>query len=97
MTWATCSTTRCPSRQIVSQIEQYGISFKPTEDELKDAKQEGVPDAVIDAIRKAAGASRSSGASRNPTIRKPQRRLREIPTKHLLKPKPFPKVSTALR
>ena len=42
-----------PERQIVSQIEQYGISFKPTEDELKDAKQEGVPDAVIEAIRKA--------------------------------------------
>ncbi len=42
-----------PDRQIVSQIAQYGISFKPTEDELKDAKQEGVPDAVLDAVRSA--------------------------------------------
>src|SRR4029077_4387905 len=42
-----------PEPQIISQLQQYGISFKPTEDELKEAKEEGAPDAVLDAIRKA--------------------------------------------
>ena len=42
-----------PENQIVSQLQQYGVSFKATEDDLKGAKEEGVPDAVIDAIRKA--------------------------------------------
>src|SRR3979409_423451 len=42
-----------PENQMVSQLQQYGISFQPTEDDLKAAKEEEVPDAVIDAIRKA--------------------------------------------
>jgi xanthine dehydrogenase YagR molybdenum-binding subunit len=42
-----------PDRQIVAQIEQYGISFKPEENELKEAKEEGVPDSVIEGVRKA--------------------------------------------
>jgi xanthine dehydrogenase YagR molybdenum-binding subunit len=42
-----------PVNQIVAQIQQYGISFKPTDDDVKDAKEEGVPDAVIDAVLKA--------------------------------------------
>ncbi len=42
-----------PDNQIISQLRQVGISFKPTEEELNDARQEGVPDPVLDAIRKA--------------------------------------------
>ncbi len=42
-----------PERQIVSMIEQYGVSFKATEEDYKDAKEEGVPDSVMDAVRKA--------------------------------------------
>jgi xanthine dehydrogenase YagR molybdenum-binding subunit len=42
-----------PERQMVSQIQEYGITAKPTEDELKEAKEAGASDAVIDALRKA--------------------------------------------
>jgi len=42
-----------PDNQIVSMIKQYGLSFKPTEDDLKEAKEEGVPDAILDAARSA--------------------------------------------
>lgn len=42
-----------PDNQIVSMIKQYGLSFKPTEDDLKEAKEEGVPDAILDAVRSA--------------------------------------------
>ena len=52
-----------PTNQIVSQVEQYGISFKPTEEQLKDAKQEGVPDPVIEAIRKATVHPEAAGKS----------------------------------
>src|ERR1700682_2117094 len=37
-----------PENQMVSQLQQYGISFQPTEDDLKAAKEEDVPDAVIE-------------------------------------------------
>jgi len=52
-----------PANQIVSQLQEYGISFTPTEDELKNAKQEGVPDPVIDAIRKATVHPEAAGKS----------------------------------
>jgi xanthine dehydrogenase YagR molybdenum-binding subunit len=52
-----------PTNQIVSQLQEYGISFTPTEDELKNAKQEGVPDPVIDAIRKATVHPEAAGKS----------------------------------
>ena len=42
-----------PSRQMVSQIEQYGITAKPSEDTLKGLKSDGATDAVLDAIRAA--------------------------------------------
>ena len=42
-----------PDNQIVQQIGQYGVSFQATEQDYKDAKEEGVPDAVLDAVRKA--------------------------------------------
>jgi len=42
-----------PDNQIVSMIKQYGLSFKPTENDLKEAKEEGVPDAILDAARSA--------------------------------------------
>jgi xanthine dehydrogenase YagR molybdenum-binding subunit len=52
-----------PTNQIVSQLQEYGISFTPTEDELKNAKQEGFPDPVIDAIRKATVHPEAAGKS----------------------------------
>jgi xanthine dehydrogenase YagR molybdenum-binding subunit len=42
-----------PENQIIAQIKQYGVSFKVTEDEAKEAKEEGVSDAVINAVRNA--------------------------------------------
>jgi len=42
-----------PERQMVALIGQYGIIFRPTAEGLKKAKEEEVPDAVIDALRKA--------------------------------------------
>ncbi|PYX42735.1 MAG: xanthine dehydrogenase family protein molybdopterin-binding subunit [Acidobacteria bacterium] len=42
-----------PENQIISLIKQYGLSFKPTENDLKEAKEEGVPDAILDAARSA--------------------------------------------
>jgi xanthine dehydrogenase YagR molybdenum-binding subunit len=43
-----------PSQQMVSQIQQYGITAKPSEDTLKGLKSDGATDAVLDAIRAAA-------------------------------------------
>src|SRR6201981_3221455 len=42
-----------PEREMISQIQQYGISFKPTDQDVKDAKEEGVPQPIIDAVLKA--------------------------------------------
>ena len=42
-----------PENQIIAQIKQYGVSFKVTEDEAKEAKEEGVSEAVISAVRSA--------------------------------------------
>ena len=42
-----------PERQMISQIQEYGLTAKPSEDELKEAKEDGVSDAVLDALRKA--------------------------------------------
>src|SRR5436190_660418 len=42
-----------PSQQMVNQIQQYGITAKPTEDILKMLKSDGATDAVLDAIRAA--------------------------------------------
>jgi xanthine dehydrogenase YagR molybdenum-binding subunit len=43
-----------PSQQMVSQIQQYGITAMPSEDVLKGLKADGATDAVLDAIRAAA-------------------------------------------
>src|SRR5437870_1665048 len=42
-----------PSQQMVNQIQQYGITAKPTEEILKMLKSDGATDAVLDAIRAA--------------------------------------------
>src|ERR1700758_4630590 len=42
-----------PEREMIAQIQQYGISFKPTDQDVKDAKDEGVPQPIIDAVLKA--------------------------------------------
>ncbi len=42
-----------PEREMVSQIQHYGITEKPDEDTLKSMKDEGAPDAVIEALRSA--------------------------------------------
>jgi xanthine dehydrogenase YagR molybdenum-binding subunit len=54
-----------PENQIVSQVQQYGISFKPTDEDVKDAKEEGVPDAIIDAVLKAAVHPEAAGKSKS--------------------------------
>jgi xanthine dehydrogenase YagR molybdenum-binding subunit len=42
-----------PAAQMVSEIQRYGISEKPTEDRLKELKEDGASDAVLDALRTA--------------------------------------------
>ena len=42
-----------PERQFIQYLQEHGVSFKVQEDDLKEWKGEGAPDAVIDAIRKA--------------------------------------------
>jgi xanthine dehydrogenase YagR molybdenum-binding subunit len=54
-----------PENQIVQQLQQYGISFKPEEEDLKDAKEQGVPDPIIEAVRKAAVHPEASGGAKS--------------------------------
>src|SRR5215472_7716018 len=42
-----------PTRLMVSQIQQYGLTEKPSEDMLKEAKEDGAPDEVLEALRNA--------------------------------------------
>jgi xanthine dehydrogenase YagR molybdenum-binding subunit len=42
-----------PSRQMVSQIQEYGLSEKPSEDKLKGLKEDGASDDVLAALRSA--------------------------------------------
>jgi xanthine dehydrogenase YagR molybdenum-binding subunit len=42
-----------PERQMISMIQEYGISFKPTDEDIKEAKEDGVPDSIIEAVQKA--------------------------------------------
>src|SRR5208337_1992955 len=43
-----------PAGQMVSKIQQYGITERPSEETLKGLKEDGASDAVLDALRKAA-------------------------------------------
>jgi len=42
-----------PEREMIKQIQQYGITFKPDEQMLKEMKEQEAPDSVIEAIRNA--------------------------------------------
>ena len=42
-----------PARQMVDQIQQYGLTFKPTDEMLNSMKGDGAPDTVIEALRSA--------------------------------------------
>ena len=42
-----------PNQQMVSQIQQYGITAKPSDKDLSEMKSEGASDAVLDALRSA--------------------------------------------
>lgn len=42
-----------PEREMIKQIQQYGITFKPDEQMLKEMKEQEAPDSVIEAIRTA--------------------------------------------
>ncbi|MGA8214541.1 MAG: xanthine dehydrogenase family protein molybdopterin-binding subunit [Candidatus Sulfotelmatobacter sp.] len=42
-----------PSRQMVSQIQEYGLSEKPSEDALKELKEDGASDEVLAALHSA--------------------------------------------
>jgi xanthine dehydrogenase YagR molybdenum-binding subunit len=46
-------TNQVPAAEVAAQIQKNGIDFKPSEQQLTQAKQVGMPDAVIDAIRNA--------------------------------------------
>jgi len=36
-----------PARQMVSDIQKYGVTEKPSEDMLKEIKEDGAPDEVL--------------------------------------------------
>ena len=42
-----------PNQQMVSQIQQYGLTAKPSDKDLSEMKSEGASDAVLDALRSA--------------------------------------------
>lgn len=42
-----------PARQMVSDIQKYGVTEKPNEDMLKEIKEDGAPDEVLEALRTA--------------------------------------------
>ncbi|HET7207029.1 MAG TPA: xanthine dehydrogenase family protein molybdopterin-binding subunit [Terriglobales bacterium] len=42
-----------PERQMIEQIQKYGLTFKPDPDMLKDMMNEGAPESVVEAIRTA--------------------------------------------
>jgi xanthine dehydrogenase YagR molybdenum-binding subunit len=42
-----------PTREMVSQIQRYGITVKPSEDVLKGLKEDGAQDEVLNALRNA--------------------------------------------
>lgn len=42
-----------PTRQMVSNIQQYGVTEKPSEDVLKELKDDGAPDPVLEVLRSA--------------------------------------------
>src|SRR4029077_7607155 len=56
---------QAPENQIVAQIQQYGVSFQATEQDYKDAKEEGVPDSILDAVRKAAVHPEAAGTTKS--------------------------------
>src|SRR5215471_12446898 len=47
------TTLQVPVGQVVSRVQSDGITFTPKEEDLEQAKKNGMPDALIDAIRKA--------------------------------------------
>ncbi len=42
-----------PANQLIPRLKSDGITFKPEESDLKEFKEEGAPDALVDAIRTA--------------------------------------------
>jgi xanthine dehydrogenase YagR molybdenum-binding subunit len=42
-----------PTREMVSQIQRYGVTQKPSEDGLKELKDDGAPDEILAALRSA--------------------------------------------
>ena len=42
-----------PTREMVSQIQRYGVTAKPSEDVLKALKEDGAPDEVLTSLRNA--------------------------------------------
>jgi xanthine dehydrogenase YagR molybdenum-binding subunit len=42
-----------PTREMVSQIQRYGVTQKPSEDVLKELKDDGAPDEILAALRSA--------------------------------------------
>jgi xanthine dehydrogenase YagR molybdenum-binding subunit len=55
-------SNQLPERQFVEYLQQHGVSFKVEEDDLKEWKDQGASDAIIEAIRKAAYHEAKPGA-----------------------------------
>jgi xanthine dehydrogenase YagR molybdenum-binding subunit len=45
--------SKMPDQQLIAYLQQNGVGFKVDEDYVKELRDEGVPDAMIEAIRKA--------------------------------------------
>ncbi|PWT71199.1 MAG: xanthine dehydrogenase family protein molybdopterin-binding subunit [Proteobacteria bacterium] len=46
-------SNQVPANQLIPRLKSDGITFKPEESDLKEFKEEGAPDALVDAIRTA--------------------------------------------
>ena len=61
-----------PANQLIPRLQRDGITFKPEESDLKEFKEEGAPDALLDAIRKAPQKTATA-----PKVKSPYKRAAE--------------------
>jgi xanthine dehydrogenase YagR molybdenum-binding subunit len=54
-----------PNQQMVSQIQQYGVTAKPSDKDLEEMKSEGAPAPVLDALRAASVHPESAGQTKS--------------------------------
>ena len=54
-----------PAQQMASQIQQYGVTAKPSDKDLEEMKSEGAPSPVLDALRSAAVHPEAAGQTKS--------------------------------